>query len=99
MGSLSDYSTGAGTSVDAAFVSSTLRSIPTGSLRAGDLAYANDPAGGALGAQNKVFAFIPWSKTAIAAGDVYYADIANQDPLLPGRWHRVSTAYVVPPAP
>lgn len=99
MGSLSDFSTGAGTSVASDSPTGRLASIPTGSMRAGDLAYVNDPTGGLLGANNQAFAFVPWSKTAVAAGDVYYADVANSDPLKAGRWHRVVLPYAVAPTP
>ena len=100
MGSNSDYSIGAGTSVDFAFIANSLRGIPTGGMRDGDLAFVNDPAGGApaLGA-NRIFAFISWSKSPIAPGDVYYADISNGNSLNPGRWHRVNTLFSTLPTP
>lgn len=96
MGALSDYSIGSGTSVSGA---SALPGIATGALRAGDLAYVNDPLGGLIAPNNSYFAFVPWSKTAVAAGDVYYADIAGGVPTNAGRWHRVTLPFAVAPTP
>lgn len=96
MGALSDYSIGSGTSVSAA---TALVGIATGALRAGDLAYVNDPTGVLTAPSNAFFAFVPWSKTLIAAGDVYYADISGSLPGNAGRWHRVNTAFAVNPTP
>lgn len=96
MGALSDYSIGSGTSVSAA---TALPGLSTGAMRAGDLAYVNDPTGSLVAPSNAFFAFVPWSKTAIAAGNVYYADVAGGDPLKAGRWHRVNTAFAVAPTP
>ena len=86
MGSLSDFSVGTGTSPFSA--SSGLTSVPTQSLRAGDLAYIQNVNTNTF----QWWAFDPASTKAVDA-DTVYADIAQNTPANAGRWRRTNIAY------
>ena len=99
MGALSDYSIGSGTSVSAA---TALVGIATGALRAGDLAFVSVPnaavPSSATSPDNEYFAFVPWSKNAPAAGQVYFADVSGGLLANPGRWHRLNITFGTQPS-
>lgn len=92
MGALSGYSIGVGSYVK---TQAELLSIPSGSLRPGDLAFVS---GDGTAAKNGYYAFIPWSTTAVG-NTVAYADIANSTPGTAGRWHQLTLAITTAPTP